>query len=538
MKSRQQKTDPMKPQQQKRGPIKPQQQTDQMKQQQQTTDQMKQQQQTTDQMKQQQQTTDQMKPQQQTTDKMKPQQQTTDQMKQQQQTTDQMKQQQQTTDQMKSQQPTTDQMKQQQQTTDQMKQQQQTTDRMKELQQTTDRMKQQQQTTDQMKQRQQTTDQMKSQQPTTDKMKPQQQTTFSNNPQILTHLKKQGQQTTQINKRRKTLSGRENELEEICAFSRPHRIKKKRNSKTEPAPAETKLAATPRKISSFFKIEKSSVENIYTPPQKLPATKSTNEQVELFPLLGPGIDWYKRKGVNAVTNISRSEEQSIRSDEQGLKYVALGSVKGTIKENIDKLVQKLSDAGSERQQQHFEAMITLGNYIIEMGPIVPTQSLAAKYKEIKGSTAKRITSSSMLRVMAKHLNVAQIYINGTGYILENPGKEMLDLFGCLENISSTDEKIIKQKVEKVVGDDFGIICEYLDSKRDRDTLKAILTKLTSSTFMAKLANVQDKRAFQRAKHRVNANIQAFKEMKKEVEESVELKGEAGRRKKCTDFFRR
>ena len=272
-------------------------------------------------------------------------------------------------------------------------------------------------------------------------------------------------------------------------------------------------------------------ENIYTPPEKLPATKSTNEQVELFPLLGPGIDWYKRKGVNAVTNISRSEEQSIRSDEQGLKYVALGSVKGTIKENIDKLVQKLSDAGSERQQQHFEAMITLGNYIIEMGPIVPTQSLAAKYKEIKGSTAKRITSSSMLRVMAKHLNIAQIYINGTGYILENPGKEILDLFGCLENISSTDEKIIKQKVEKVVGDDFGIICEYLDSKRDRDTLKAILTKLTSSTFMAKLANVQDKRAFQRAKHQVNANIQAFKEMKKEVEESVELKGEAGRRKK-------
>jgi hypothetical protein len=202
-------------------------------------------------------------------------------MKQQQQTTDQMKQQQQTTDQMKSQQPTTDKMKPQQQTTDQMKQQQQTMDQMKSQQPTTDKMKPQQPTTDQMKQQQQTTDQMKSQQPTTDKMKPQQQTTFSNNPQILTHIKKQGQQTTQINKRRKTLSGRENQLEEICALSRPRRIKKKRNSKTEPAPAETKLA-TPRKISSFFKIQKSSdevmCENIYTPPETLPATKSTNEQ--------------------------------------------------------------------------------------------------------------------------------------------------------------------------------------------------------------------------------------------------------------------
>ncbi len=132
--------------------------------------------------------------------------------------------------------------------------------------------------------------------------------------------------------------------------------------------------------------------------------------------MGPGIEWYKEKGVNVLSNVSRSEEQLDRSDDKDLEYVAFGSVKGSLKENIEKLVEKLSDAGSERQQQHFEAMITLANFIIEMGPIVRTQSLAAKYKEIKGSTAKRVTSSRILQSMAKHLNVAQIYINGVGYI--------------------------------------------------------------------------------------------------------------------------
>ncbi len=83
--------------------------------------------------------------------------------------------------------------------------------------------------------------------------------------------------------------------------------------------------------------------------------------------------------------------------------------------------------------------------------------------------------------------------------MENPGKNILDLFACLENVNNIDEKIIKRKVEEVIGDEFGIICEYVDRKRDRDTLKAILTKLTSSTFMAKLANVQDKCTFQHAK---------------------------------------
>jgi hypothetical protein len=74
--------------------------------------------------------------------------------------------------------------------------------------------------------------------------------------------------------------------------------------------------------------------------------------------------------------------------------------------------------------------------------------------------------------MAKHLNVAQIYINGKAYILENPGKEMLDLLACIENINNIDDaqSIIKAKVDEVIGDDYRVICEYLDTKRDRDTL--------------------------------------------------------------------
>ena len=139
--------------------------------------------------------------------------------------------------------------------------------------------------------------------------------------------------------------------------------------------------------------------------------------------------------------------------------------------------------------------------------------------------------------MAKHLNVAQIYINGVGYILPNPGKTILDLFGYLENIYKVDEKIIKEKVKDVIGGDFKIICEYMDSKRDKDTLKAILTKITSATFMAKYADVQGKRTFQRAKNQVNMNIEVFKKMKDEVEAIVERNDEAGRRKN-TDFFKR
>ena len=78
---------------------------------------------------------------------------------------------------------------------------------------------------------------------------------------------------------------------------------------------------------------------------------------------------------------------------------------------------------------------------------------------------------------------------------------------------------------------FSLFASTWTSKRDRDTLKAILSKLTSSTFMAKLANVQDKRTFQHAKNQVSMNIQLFKEMKTKMEERTDLVGESGRKNK-------
>ena len=298
---------------------------------------------------------------------------------------------------------------------------------------------------------------------------------------------------------------------------RPVLVRKKHKTKN----TASKVNVTNVKLSSandkskkvsFFKPKSQSgdqtplAKTMHTPTDK----KSPDERVpvELFPLSGPGIEWYREKGINAVTNISRSNVQlDSLSDGSKLRYIALGSVKGKLKDNIDDLLQKLSNTGSDKQ--HLEAMVTIADHIVENGPIVETQHLVAIYKRIKGSTAKRISASQMLHTIGKHLNVAQIYINSKAYIFENPGKEMLDILKCLENINSIDENTIKSKLEDVIGDDFHVICEYMDSKRDRDTLKAILNQLTSSTFMAKLANVQDKRTFQRAKTQVTRNIQLF-----------------------------
>ncbi|CAB4026118.1 Hypothetical predicted protein [Paramuricea clavata] len=331
-------------------------------------------------------------------------------------------------------------------------------------------------------------------------------------------------------------------------FSRPKQIKRIRGSKNEIAHSPNKPATsvaescTTARFLSHFKTGTADAtfeENAERFAENVQARsgKDTKEPKKLLPLSGPGIEWYQEKGVNALTNVSRSEERANSSFDEDInecQYIVRGSATGNLKQNVEALFKKLSEAGSEKQQKHLASMISIANYIIENGPIVPTQDLAKIYKELKGiDVVQRVVSSTLLGIMAKHLNVAQIYMNGKGYIIENRGKELLDVLKSMENIHNVDQNTINEKVEKVIGSDFDIICEYLDSKRDRDTLKAILTKITSANFMAKLADVSDKRSFQRSKHQVDLNLQLFKEMKKDLEQNADMTvtGEAERRKK-------
>ena len=88
--------------------------------------------------------------------------------------------------------------------------------------------------------------------------------------------------------------------------------------------------------------------------------------------------------------------------------------------------------------------------------------------------------------MSKHLNVSQIYNAGKGFITENYGKEVMKVLKTVQSLEKCNEKIVQEKVEEAVGNNYNMTMEYLDSKRDRDTFKAILTKITSVNNKRKL----------------------------------------------------
>ena len=61
--------------------------------------------------------------------------------------------------------------------------------------------------------------------------------------------------------------------------------------------------------------------------------------------MGPGLQWYYQKGVNAVANLVRSEER-MKNTVIIEDNIFCGTATGTLNQNVDVLIDKLSLAGS------------------------------------------------------------------------------------------------------------------------------------------------------------------------------------------------
>ena len=76
-------------------------------------------------------------------------------------------------------------------------------------------------------------------------------------------------------------------------------------------------------------------------------------------------------------------------------------------------------------------------------------------------------------------------------------------------------KHLNEHVTSTIGDSFKEGLNYMDSKRDRDTVTALMERLTSVKFVAgKLLNVQNKRAVQGCRDSFKENLRTFRDINK------------------------
>lgn len=116
-------------------------------------------------------------------------------------------------------------------------------------------------------------------------------------------------------------------------------------------------------------------------------------------------------------------------------------------------------------------------------------------------------------IVSKYLNVMQIYINGQAFMSQNTTSDFQALVSFLNNWNQS-RKQFNDSVEEFIGDCFNEALEYMDSKRDRDTVIGLMERLTSVNFVTKkLRNVQNKKAVQGCRDTFKEILRKFWEIK-------------------------
>ena len=126
--------------------------------------------------------------------------------------------------------------------------------------------------------------------------------------------------------------------------------------------------------------------------------------------------------------------------------------------------------------------------------------------------------------LSKHLNLLQLYIRGTAFVLENRTSPLLDVVNNFKNIfDSFDARTqINAHIEDRIGDCYKTALAYLDTKRYRDTIQFLLTQITSINFMTKLQGTTNKHSLQGCVLTVPGKLQKFEMIMRELKESRDI----------------
>ena len=117
-----------------------------------------------------------------------------------------------------------------------------------------------------------------------------------------------------------------------------------------------------------------------------------------------------------------------------------------------------------------------------------TQDAGQCYMKEKTLGEKK-TSIEFYEIFSKHLNLAQVYMFHTAYLIEN-STNLPAIFGFISStVNSNSECLVKQEVDERIKQFFPQTLKYMDSHRDRQVVKALLAELTNISFASKVQGI-------------------------------------------------
>lgn len=195
--------------------------------------------------------------------------------------------------------------------------------------------------------------------------------------------------------------------------------------------------------------------------------------------------------------LDKREQLPVTRDEIKLVGMQRNRVDGSLEQNISIINKELMCCKNRTRKAELQAVVGVGEEL-QKGILLETSKAAKIYSKRKASLLNEKEATYFCPVdtyekLSKHLNIVQIYIDQKAFIVE--GKDT-DINRVVEIVSDTLTKVknsaVKGAVHSNLKDTFNDILNYLDSKRDRDVLEAIIAKITSVKNVVSLKGTQFK----------------------------------------------
>ena len=234
-----------------------------------------------------------------------------------------------------------------------------------------------------------------------------------------------------------------------------------------------------------------------------------------FPAVSP--QWYVMQNRLAKHNSTRdSVHQAIaveRDDDGAFASVNRSEVSGSLQENLTNLEVQMTSVSSKAKKTHLKAIIAVGNHIKSNGPTVNTQELGEIYMKEKEIT-KRCDSIALYDIFCKHLNISQVYLFGKAYIVLN--QDNLHLNSAVASLKkvfdSNKEEILTKIAKERISHLFLPALRYMDTPRDKQVLKGLISQLTNISFTTRLQCVQNRNSTRRANRALPVVLGQYKQI--------------------------
>ena len=226
-----------------------------------------------------------------------------------------------------------------------------------------------------------------------------------------------------------------------------------------------------------------------------------------------------KKAIHNATRTKRREELPLVRDNTKLIGLRRSKVEGSVEQNLESIEKEIKTCTNKTRLAELWAVFDVA-IELQKTILLETSKAAAIYKKKKSSLLNKEESFYFCPIdtyekLSKHINIAQIYIDQKAFIVEAKDTNIRKVVEIVsDKLANLRKDAVKKTVHSRLKDNFSEVLQYMDSKRDRDVLEAVIVKITSVKSVVSIKGKKFKGSVSKHHATLDSTLRRFMDIKR------------------------